>query len=55
VVGRLTAFGLRIGNMSPGRIDSFSDSDPAEVGMSAVLKLSSTISGMQRSGPLNPD
>jgi hypothetical protein len=55
VVGGATAFGLRIWNLSPGGIDPFNDSDPAEVGMSTVLKLSLTISGTQWTGPLKPD
>src|SRR6516165_6906836 len=46
---------LRTWNASLGGTDPFNDSDPAVVGMSAVLKLSLTISGTQCSGPAKPD
>src|SRR6516225_7524686 len=46
---------LRTWKASTGGTDPFSDSDPAVVGISAVLKLSLTISGTQCSGPAKPD
>src|SRR6516225_11205173 len=42
---------LRTWKASTGGTDPFSDSEPAVVGTSAVLKLSLTISGTQCSGP----
>ena len=46
---------LRTWKASLAGIDPFNDNDPAVVGISAVLKLSFTISGTQWSGPLIPD
>src|SRR5215472_10577636 len=46
---------LRTWKASLGGIDPFNDSEPAEVGMSTVLKLSLTITGTQCSGPAKLD
>src|SRR5215469_16498735 len=46
---------LRTWKASLDGIDPFNDSEPAEVGMSTVLKLSLTITGTQCSGPAKLD
>src|SRR5215469_9350859 len=46
---------LRTWKASLAGIEPFNDSEPAEVGMSAVLKLSLTMRGTQCRGPTKPD
>lgn len=46
---------LRTMKASRGGAESFSERDPAVVGMSTVSKLSFTITGTQCSGPARPD